>query len=65
MDLATIKLIATILDIADAVAEIATKFQGNQAMIRQLIAEDRAPTPEERGTLQAARDANTEIIENA
>lgn len=65
MDIATVKLIGDVLDAADMLARIAMRFKGNEAKIRQLIAEDRDPTPEEWVALQSERDANTDIIENA
>lgn len=65
MDLATLKLINDILDVADIVARTAARFQGNATQIKAMIAEDRDPRPDEWDALQSERDANTDIIENA
>lgn len=65
MNLATIKLIADVLDAAEILAEIARRFKGNEDVIRQMVAEGRDPTPEEWDALQSERDAHTASIENA
>ncbi len=65
MDLATLKLISDILDIADIAARVAARFSTNNAQIKAMIARGVDPTPAEWDALQSERDANTDIIENA
>ena len=65
MDLATLKLISDLLDIADIAARVAVRFSANNSQIKAMIAEGRDPTPAEWDALQSERDANTDIIENA